>query len=128
MWTLLIIAVIAWTVFVQVQARRQLDVLVPLSEKAAAEAVTSLFGVTWSQVEGRGHLNFKPRLRRHAPTLSISFEPEGTGKCQVSIWTSAWKTQYGVMAHAQLAWRKKRSVANRIQQVPTQPQQWSRGT
>ncbi|QKV75307.1 hypothetical protein [Amycolatopsis sp. Hca4] len=127
LWTLVIIVLVAWAIFTQVGARRQLDVTVPLSEQDAAQVVVDHFGVTWSQVEGLGHLNFRPRLRMHAPTLSVTFEPNGTSSCLVSIWTSHGRKHYGMMGHAQLAWRKKASLANRLRAATSQPQNWAKG-
>ncbi|MGW4210938.1 hypothetical protein ACWEIJ_23305 [Lentzea sp. NPDC004789] len=111
---LVVVVVIGWNIFVQVRARTQLDVTTALSEQQAAALVAEHFGVLWTREEGAGHLNFKPRLRKWPPTVSVSFTPNGTSQCGVSIWTSHWTTRYGVMGHAQLAWRKEATLARKL--------------
>jgi hypothetical protein len=124
--TLLIIAAISWAIFVQIGARRQVNVEVSGSEQEAAEQVRSYFGRMWTQVSGRGHLNYRPKLRAHAPTLSVDFAPNGTASCTVSIWTSAWTSKFGAMYHAQLAWRRKRGLAARLTGASASGS-WTRG-
>ena len=113
-WVLVIIVIVGWNIFVQVRARSQTDVTATLSEQQAAQLVTEYFGVMWTQVDGAGHLNFKPKLRKAPPTISVTFTTSGTAQCDVSIWTSHWITRYGVMGHAQLAWRKEAGLARRL--------------
>jgi hypothetical protein len=105
---------VGWAIFVQVGARQQVDVATSLTEQDAGEVVRNYFGALWSQVDGPGHVNYRPRLRAYAPVISISFSPNGTRECGVSIWMSSWKTRYGVMAHAQLVWRKKLVLSSRL--------------
>lgn len=118
---LVVAAVIAWQIFVQTSARRQLDIAVRMSEQEAAEIVRSSFNAVWGAVDGPGDLNYRPRLRGHAPTVSITFSPNGVRECEVSIWTSAWRSHYGIMAHAQLMWRKRRRIALRLTESLTAP-------
>lgn len=124
---LMIIALVAWAVFLQIQARKQVDIATSLSEQDAAQVVTDYFGVLWTQVGGAGHLNYRPKLRVGAPTISISFAPSGTTACEVSIWTSHFHTRYGLMSHAQLAWRKKRALAGRLGETSAASGSWGRG-
>ncbi|GLY47533.1 hypothetical protein [Lentzea sp. NBRC 102530] len=114
LWVLVIILLLGWAIFTQVRARTQLDVTAALSEQQAGQLVMEHFGVMWSQVEGPGHLNFKPRLRKWPPTISVNFTTSGTAQCEVSIWTSHWTSHYGVMGHAQLAWRKEAALARKL--------------
>jgi hypothetical protein len=116
-WTIVVILLISWAIFVQFSARRQVDLSVGLSERDAAQAIAGYFGALWTQVSGQGELNYRPKLRRNAPTLSISLRPVSLGQCEVSIWTSAFSTRYGLMEHAQLMWRKKRGLASRLAQA-----------
>ena len=116
-WTILVILLISWAVFVQFSARRQVDISVGLSERDAAQAIAGYFGALWTQVSGKGELNYRPKLRRNPPTLSISLRPVSLGQCEVSIWTSAFSIRYGLMEHAQLMWRKKRGLATRLARV-----------
>jgi hypothetical protein len=113
-WTLLVIALISWAIFTQIDARRQLDVSVAIPEQDAAEIVRDCFGVVWTSVSGPGEVNYRPKLRAGAPTVSVSFTPNGIQECEVALWTSYYHTRYGVMAHAQLMWRKRRQVARRL--------------
>lgn len=115
---LVLLLVIAWVSFTQVGGRQQLDVLSPHDVARTRQLVGSLFGIAWSPVPGRGDDNFKPRLRAYAPTLSISYRPTGGGT-EVQIWCSEFQTKVLLMAHAQLMWRKKRSVASAIAQRST---------
>ena len=106
----LIILVLAWRIFLQVAAHRQVDVALDISEQEAAQVTMGYFGGLWNQVPGPGHLNFQPRLRANAPTISIAFEPDGVARCVVQVWTSGYYVRRFMMAHAQLMWRKKRGL------------------
>lgn len=109
--TLIVLAAIAGMIFTQVEARRQFAVVTRLDEASAARLVVGHFGLLWTPVSGPGHLNFQPKLRRHPPTVSIDIVPDPhRGGCAVQVWTSNWTSLLGVMNHAVLAWRKKRSV------------------
>src|ERR1700753_1540760 len=92
---LVIIAFVAWTIYVQIGARQQVEVATKLTEQDAGELVTDYFGVLWTLVDGPRHVNYRPKLRAYAPVISVSFTPDGTRACAVSIWTSSWKTRYG---------------------------------
>jgi hypothetical protein len=124
---LLIILIVAWAVFVQIGARQQVDVATKMTEQDAGEVVRNYFGALWSQVDGPGHVNYRPRLRAYAPVISISFSPDGTRECGVSIWTSSWKTRYGLMVHAQLVWRKKMALCGRLRSASEVDSNWTRG-
>ncbi|WP_410564528.1 hypothetical protein [Amycolatopsis sp. cmx-4-61] len=113
-WVLVVLALIGWAIFVQVEARRHAVVEVPMSEQAAAEVVAACFNITWTRISGKGDLNFRPKLRVGAPVVSVAFDPDGATKCGVEIWTSQFSTRYGMMNHAQLAWRKKRKIASEL--------------
>lgn len=113
-WVLVVIALLSWAVFVQVGARKHVLLEVPMSEQAAAEVVAGCFNISWTQVTGEGDLNFRPKLRMGAPVVSIDFAPDGMSKCGIEIWTSRFSTRYGMMSHAQLAWRKKRKLASEL--------------
>jgi hypothetical protein len=112
---LIILLGIAWLIFTQAGGRQQVDVLSPHDVAQTRQLVSALFGIAWSPVRGRGDDNFKPRLRAYAPTLSISYRPTAGGT-EVQLWCSEFQTKALLMAHAQLMWRKKRSVANAIAQ------------
>jgi hypothetical protein len=124
---LVIIAFIGWTIYVQIGARQQVDVSTKLTEQDAGELVTNYFGALWTLVDGPGHVNYRPKLRVGAPVISISFNPDGTRECGVSVWTSAWRTRYGLMAHAQLAWRKKQALASQLRKAGAEDNNWTRG-
>lgn len=111
---LLFIALVAWLIFTQVAARQQVDLSVNRSERDAAAEIAGYFGMLWTQVHGVGDINYRPKLRMNAPTISIKLQPVDLGRCEVSIWTSAWTVRYGLMWHAQLMWRKKRGLAARL--------------
>jgi hypothetical protein len=124
---LVIILVAGWAIFVQIGARQRIDVTTQLTEQDAGDVVSNHFGVSWTLVDGPGHLNYLPKLRMQAPVISISFSPDGTRECGVSIWTSSWQTKYGVMAEAQLAWRKKQALASRVRNAAAVDNNWTSG-
>jgi hypothetical protein len=113
---LIIIVIVGWRIFVQVAAHRQVSVALDISELEASQVTMAYFGSLWNQVPGPGQLNFQPRLRANAPTISIDFEPDGVARCAVQVWTSGYFVRYFIMAHAQLMWRKKRGLIRRLTQ------------
>lgn len=127
LFILLVLAAIGWAIFVQYSSRKQIDILTKVSEQEAAEQVMAYFGALWTQVPGNGHLNYRPKLRMNAPTISVNFSPNGTSECEVSIWTSQFSTRYGLMEHAMLMWRKKRGLTARLTRAEAAAN-WSRGT
>lgn len=108
-----VIGALAVMIAVQVAARQQLDINVPKPRAESAQVIEKYFGPIWTRVSGPGTYNFKPKLRMHAPTISIKLHGSDTTS-QVSVWTSDYKTIYGGMYHAGLMWRKKRGVAKRL--------------
>ncbi len=110
---LVIVVIIGWVGFTQVAGRQQVDVHSPDDLATTRRRVNELFGIAWSPAEGRGDDNFRPRLRAYAPTISVAYSSSGSGT-DVSIWCSDFSTRYGIMAHAQLMWRKSHSVARAI--------------
>jgi hypothetical protein len=113
-WTMVVIALIVWAIFTQVAARQQVDLSVNRNERDAAQEIAAYFGMLWTQVPGAGDINYRPKLRVKAPTLSISLQPVDLGRCEICIWTSAYTVRYGLMQHAQLMWRKRRGLAARL--------------
>jgi hypothetical protein len=111
---LAILAVTGWNIFVQLGARQQVSVPVPADITAARQMVASCFGITWSEVDGRGEDNFRPRLRSGGPVLSVGYSPNGAGGTDVEIWCSHFRKRYGCMEHAQLMWRKKVAVSRAL--------------
>ena len=111
---LLLLAFAAWMVFTQVGGRQQISVSTDHDIAEARRIVAASFGVAWTRVGGPGQENFRPRLRAHAPVLSIDYEPAESEGSTVGIWCSNYKTTYGLMVHAQLMWRKKRAVARAL--------------
>lgn len=116
---LIILVLLGWLIFTQVGGRQQVSVLSPHDVADTRKLVGNLFGIAWSRVPGRGDENYKPRLRMYAPTLSVSYEQAASGT-EVQLWCSSYITRMGLMGHAQLMWRKKRSVARSLAQ-PSRP-------
>ena len=112
---LVVVALGAIAIFLQTQARQQVSVRSPHSPPQVLQLVRQQFGPTWRDVPGSGDVNFVPRMRKQPPTLSIDIVPSGTGS-EVQIWTSEWASKFGIMNHAMLMWRKKRSLAARVAQ------------
>jgi hypothetical protein len=111
---LLLLAFLAWLAFTQVGGRQQVSVSTGHSVDESRQIVAASFGLAWSQADGPGQENFRPRLRAHAPVLSIDYESAEGGGSTVDMWCSNFKTTYGLMIHAQLMWRKKRAVARAL--------------
>jgi hypothetical protein len=117
MIALLVLAILVatgWNIFVQLGARQQVSVPVPGDITAARQMVASCFGITWSQVDGKGVDNFQPRLRSGSPVLSVHYSPNRAGGTDVEIWCSHFRKRYGCMEHAQLMWRKKLAVSRTL--------------
>lgn len=111
---ILLVAWLAWTIFVQVQARQQLHLSTPLGKIAVQEVIDRTFGSSWARVAGPGHVNVRQKLRRNSPTISIDVEPGVSAGCEIDIWMSSATTRYGMAGHAQLVWRKKRTLAQAL--------------
>ncbi len=111
---ILLVVGLVWALFLQVAARQQVDVACPLDVASARQLVERLFGATWKRVSGPGLVNLKPRMRLHAPTLSINLRQSSGKGCEASIWTSDYTTKYGLMWHSQLMWRKKRRATSQL--------------
>jgi hypothetical protein len=119
---LVLLVLAGWVLFTQIGARQQITVSTKHDLASARRIVSESFGVTWTRVKGRGNENFRPKLRMHAPVLSVDYSTDENGKCSVHIWCSDYKTKVGAMAHAQLMWRKKRAVAQALNPpVPVTP-------
>jgi hypothetical protein len=98
----------------QVAARQQVDLDVRRPRSESAEIIDRYFGPVWLRVSGPGTYNFRPKMRMHAPIISVTLRgSEATS--HISVWTSHYKTVYGGMYHAGLMWRKKRGLAKRLQ-------------
>jgi hypothetical protein len=109
-----ILAVVVPVTLTQIWARQQLDLALTCSRAEALEVVTGYFGPVWTEVSGPGTFNYRPKLRMHAPTISIMVESSGIAGCRVSVWISHYKTKYGCMYHAGLMARKKRGIGKRF--------------
>lgn len=119
---LAVVAGLASLVATQVAARRQVDLEVTCARAQAAQVVEKYFGPAWTRVSGPGTYNFRPKLRLHAPTISITLRGSET-RSEVSVWTSDYDTVYGGMYHAGLMWRKKRGLAKRLRATGAVPAQ-----
>lgn len=111
---LIILAIVVGVIFVQVQARQQTSLHTPLEPGQAAEVIRRYFRIAWSPESGPGDFNFTTRLRKYPPIISIKCDAAPEGGSNVDIWVSGSHTILGAMAHAQLLWRKKRGLANRL--------------
>lgn len=108
-----VLAIVAF-IALQVVARAQDDINTTLGPAEINRIVEQYFGVIWTRMSGPGAYNFRPKMRMHAPTISVSIDGNGSGGCTVSVWPSNYDTAYGGMYHAGLVWRKKRGLAKRL--------------
>lgn len=111
---LLVLAFVGWNTFVQIAARQQTNISCSFDTITASRIVADSFGMWWKEVPGRGDDNRKARRGSNAPTLSISYKVGDIGGCDVDIWCSQGTTRYGLLHHAQLAWRKKHAVVRAL--------------
>lgn len=114
LWVLILVAVLAAAIYVQVAARKQVTVETSLSPDQAAQVVKKYFGLTWNEEGGPGDFNYSPKLRRDPPTISINTKPAPNGGSHVDIWVSGATHMLGFMGHAMLMWRKKRGLAAKL--------------
>jgi hypothetical protein len=112
--TVLFLAVVGWNTFTQIMARQQTSISCSYDVATARGIVSRSFGMWWKAVPGNGEDNYKSKRGSSAPTLSISYDVGEGGGCHVDIWCSHGTKRYGVLNHAQLAWRKKRAVARAL--------------
>jgi hypothetical protein len=115
---LLVLAFIGWAAFTQVCARQQTSVSCPYDVATARALAARCFGRSWAPVNGKGDLNYKPRMRARAPTISVSFDASESGGSEVDVWCSAFTKRYGLLEHGQLVWRKKRALARALTAMP----------
>lgn len=115
-FVIVLVLIVAATIAVRVFAVQQADVHTPLSPDEVRLIIEGYFRpALWSRVNGPGQLNLKPKLKAHAPTMSIKVDPNGTGS-DVSAWTSAYTTRYGIVVyHGELMIRKRRGLMKRLQ-------------
>lgn len=116
-----VLAIVASFALTQIWARQQLDLELSCSVAEATASVESFFGPTWTAVHGEGTLNYRPKLRMNAPTISIQIRGSGLAGSHVSVWTSRYKTVYGGMYHAGLMARKKRGLARALSVAIVEP-------
>lgn len=114
---LVLVALVIYIGFLQVQARKDLHVVTSLGKIAIQETIDRTFGSTWHRTNGPGMVNVRPKLRSGAPTISVDAETSGGGGTAVHIWMSHWSTRMGMVNHAQLVWRKERQLAQRLEQA-----------
>ena len=69
---LVLLVLAGWVLFTQIGARQQITVSTKHDLASARRIVSESFGVTWTRVKGRGNENFRPKLRMHAPVLSVT--------------------------------------------------------
>lgn len=116
--TLLVVILIAWLAILVVLRFLGLSQARVSSNQSVDEVMSTLKksfpGITWAETSGPGDLNFRPRARAHAPTISISMTPTTVGT-DVHIWTSAYTGYLGVfMGHGLLCWRKRAALVRRL--------------
>lgn len=75
---IIVLVVLGWMVFTQGQARQQVDVSSHLSAQEAALVTRKYFGPAWTLVDGPGQFNYRPKLRKAPPIISITITPPRT--------------------------------------------------
>lgn len=116
--TLLIIILVVWLallVLLRFLGLSQARVQTSQSEAEVRSSIAKAFpGITWAETSGPGDLNFRPRARAHAPTISISIS-SGISLTDVHIWTSSYTGYLGLfMGHGLLCWRKRAALVRRL--------------
>jgi hypothetical protein len=85
-----------------------------MSRNEITEVINGYFGRIWTSVGGPGTYNYRPKLRMHAPTISIKIGTNPGGGMLVTVWTSSYTSRYGLVFHGGLMWRKRRGLAKRL--------------
>ena len=117
---ILLFALLALGWWQTAQAKAQVSIITQMPIALAAQVVQDSFGrLGWSQVSGRGDLNFKARVPMNGPILSVSFEEQdGVDGCEVSVWMSEWTSRYGIANGAPVASRQRKKILKAFDAVP----------
>jgi len=113
------LATVGALLLIQTKARRQLHIATPTGKTQAGNIVEACFDEHWKSVSGPGTFNYQPKLRDHAPTISITVS--GNDACStVTIWTSRYDGSYHGMCHAALMVRTQHTLTKRLtsEQIP----------
>ncbi|MFI5707330.1 hypothetical protein [Kribbella sp. NPDC051620] len=76
----------------------------------AVEMVQRVFsGRTWELRSDGLEFRARNRLKVRGPTIGVDLEPQPSGTA-VSVWVSHAHYRYGLLEHAQFAWRKMHAL------------------
>lgn len=108
---LLILVATGWNVYMQVAARRQTNLSTTLTTAEAVSVVRRVFsGRTWELQSDGLEFRARNRIKMRGPTIAVDLEPRPSGAA-ITIWVSHAYFRYGILEHAQFAWRKTRAIA-----------------
>jgi len=108
-----VLAIAGALLLIQTRARRELHVATATGKRQAGQLVQEYFGANWESVPGPGTLNYRPLLRDHAPTVSITVSGSDAGST-VTIWTSHYDGSVHGMRHAALMARTQYALTKRL--------------
>jgi hypothetical protein len=108
-----VLAIAGALLLIQTRARRELHVATATGRQQAGLIVQEYFGANWESVPGPGTLNYQPRIRDHAPTMSIIISGSDAGST-VTIWTSHYDGSVHGMRHAALMARTQYALTKRL--------------
>jgi hypothetical protein len=112
----IVIVIVVVCVWLRIMGLKQAQIWSDRGPNEVRLVISKSFpGITWAAEGGPGDLNFRPRARAHAPTISITLAAGGGGT-QVHIWTSSYTGFLGIfMGHGLLCWRKRAALVRRLQ-------------
>jgi hypothetical protein len=108
-----VLAIAGALLLIQTTARRELHVATATGRQQAGQIVQGYFGANWTSIAGPGTFNYQPRLREHAPTISITVSGGDAGST-VTIWTSDYDGSYHGMRHAAIMVRAQHALTKRL--------------
>ncbi|WP_432893266.1 hypothetical protein ACQPYH_19675 [Kribbella sp. CA-245084] len=107
---LLILGATGWNAYIQIVIRRQTYLSTTLTPTQAAFVVRKVFsGRTWELGSDGLEFRARNRMKVNGPTIAVDIEPRPSGAA-IRTWVSHANFRYGVMEHAQFAWRKMRAL------------------
>jgi hypothetical protein len=108
---LVVLGATGWNLYMQVVVRRQTHLSTTLTTAEAVAVVNRVFsGRTWELRSDGLEFRARNRLKMRGPTIGVDLEPHSSGT-GVSIWISHAHYRYGILEHAQFAWRKMRALS-----------------
>lgn len=112
-------ALLAWTFYLEVDARRTSGTHVTLPPSHVESVVENWCGRTWAkETSSSRSVKVSPRLKARAPTLTVEWRASGGGT-EVTLFASHYTTMMmGILIlHPLFIWRQKRRLQKYLAQA-----------